>query len=130
MADRRKIFDLFELYSEETEARVSEGIERYRKGDACFKIVDGNGNPVPNARIKVNQTAHEFRFGANIFMLDELETASISGALPMYSTWRRYRFIGEDWSPSAINRDMTRIHRGYTVVPPLTDALNFARLTE
>jgi GH35 family endo-1,4-beta-xylanase len=74
MTDRRKIFDLFELYSEETKQRVAEGIERHRKGDAKLKVVDGNGNPLSNVKIKINQTSHAFRFGSNIFMLDELET--------------------------------------------------------
>ena len=74
MTDRRKIFDLFEAQSEATEKRVADGIERYRKGDAKIKLVDGNGAPVPNVSVKINQISHAFRFGANIFMLDELET--------------------------------------------------------
>ena len=71
MTDRRKIFDLFELYSEETKQRVAEGIDRHRKGDAKLKVVDGNGNPLSNVKIKINQTSHAFRFGSNIFMLSE-----------------------------------------------------------
>jgi len=37
-------------------------------------VVDKEGTPIPNAKIKLIQKSHEFRFGANIFMLDELET--------------------------------------------------------
>lgn len=53
---------------------VKENIEKYRKGDAILKITDENGEPLPNTRVKIKQTSHEFKFGANIFMLDELET--------------------------------------------------------
>lgn len=74
MSDRRKVLDLFEEQKDFVEKRVSEGIEKYRKGDGQIKLVDKNGAPVANARIKLSQKTHEFRFGANIFMLDELES--------------------------------------------------------
>ena len=74
MSDRRKILDLFEEQKTFWEPRVTEGIERYRKGDGRITIVDKDGNPVPNTKIKLTQKSHEFRFGANIFMLDELES--------------------------------------------------------
>ena len=72
---RRDVMDLFEKQKERTEERINAGIEQYRKGYADIKIVDGEGNAIPNARVTVRQKTHEFRFGANIFMLDELETA-------------------------------------------------------
>ena len=74
MSDRRKILDLFEEQKDFVNEKVAYGIEKYRKGDAKLTVTDENGNPIPNAKIKVKQKNHEFRFGANIFMLDELET--------------------------------------------------------
>ena len=74
MTERRKILDLFDEQKDYVEEKVSYGIEAYRKGDGKIQIVDTNGNPVAGAKIKLNQKSHEFRFGANIFMLDELET--------------------------------------------------------
>ena len=74
MTERRKILDLFDEQKDYVEEKVSHGIEAYRKGDGKIQIVDTNGNPVAGAKIKLNQKSHEFRFGANIFMLDELET--------------------------------------------------------
>ena len=53
---------------------VKNNIERYRKGDALLNIVDKDGLPIPNAKITIKQKTHEFKYGANIFMLDELET--------------------------------------------------------
>lgn len=74
MTERRKILDLFEEQRELVNSRVREGIEKHRKGDAGIKLVDQSGAPVTDATIKLVQKNHEFRFGANIFMLDEMES--------------------------------------------------------
>ena len=74
MNERRKILEEFEKNKEFMDVAVSTGIERYRKGTARIKITDKDGNPVKNAKVKAVQKNHEFRFGANLFMLDELET--------------------------------------------------------
>lgn len=54
--------------------RVQSGIEANRKGFATFRVVDEQGNPVENVSLKIRQKTHDFKFGANIFMLEELET--------------------------------------------------------
>ena len=74
MNDRRKVLELFEQQKEYTDKRISEGIEKYRKGNAEIIVTDKNGKAVPDVKIKAVQKTHEFRFGANLFMLDELET--------------------------------------------------------
>lgn len=53
--------------------RVSTGIEMNRKGWAELSFVDGDGQPVKGVTVEVRQTTHDFRTGANLFMLDELE---------------------------------------------------------
>lgn len=72
MSERRRI--LLPFLEKEVTDKISYGIEHYRKGDAKIKVVDKDGKPIPGARIKVTQKTHEFRFGANLFMLDELES--------------------------------------------------------
>ena len=52
---------------------VQSGIERHRKGNATLTVTDREGNPISNAVIRAKQKNHEFRFGANIFMLGEFE---------------------------------------------------------
>ena len=74
MSERRKVLELFELNKEFVDTRVNEGIEKNRKGDASIKVTDKNGNAIEGAKIKLTQRSHEFRFGANLFMLDELES--------------------------------------------------------
>ena len=74
MYERKKLLDLFEEQKETWQHRSADGIERYRKGSAGITLTDKMGAPIANARVRVKQTSHEFRFGANLFMLDELET--------------------------------------------------------
>lgn len=62
----------FEQQKNETDARVREGIEKYRKGDAVIEFVS-EGKLPDSIVVEAEQTGHEFRFGANLFMLDEFE---------------------------------------------------------
>lgn len=54
--------------------RITNGIEANRKGFAQLRFVDSEGNPLENVSVRVNQKTHDFRFGCNLFMLEELET--------------------------------------------------------
>ena len=56
------------------ESYVNAQIEQNRKGTVKVSVKDKDGNPVSGAKIKIKQKNHEFRYGANIFMLDELES--------------------------------------------------------
>ena len=55
------------------EERAARDIERYRKGYAKIKLVDNSGTPSSGKKVKIQQTSHDFKYGANIFMLDEFE---------------------------------------------------------
>lgn len=66
--EREQVLELFNN-DKSWEVRAEEGIEKYRKGDMTVLLKD-----FPNTEVKVKQVSHEFRYGANIFMLDELET--------------------------------------------------------
>jgi len=84
MCDRRRVLDLFDEQKEFVDKRVSEGIEKYRKGNGKIRVIDKKGAPLQNAEIKLKQKTHEFRFGANLFMLDELETEEKNEAYKKY----------------------------------------------
>jgi hypothetical protein len=74
---KQELRDLWLKYAEEhkdlLEGRAKDNIEKYRKGNCklCFK--DKEGNPLVGKTVKINQTSHDFKYGANIFMLDEFE---------------------------------------------------------
>lgn len=84
MSDRRKVLDLFDMHKDFVDEKVAYGIEHYRKGDARITVLDSEGKIIPDARIKVKQKSHEFRFGANIFMLDEMESDEKNEAYKKY----------------------------------------------
>lgn len=72
--DRRKILKIFEDNSTYINSRVRQGIENSKKGSFELKIFNKQGNIVPDARIEIEQLTHAFKYGANLFMLDEFET--------------------------------------------------------
>ena len=84
MNERRKVLELFEKQKEFMDDHVSSGIERYRKGDAGIIVKYKDGNPISGAKLKISQKSHEFKFGANLFMLDELETKEKNKAYKEY----------------------------------------------
>lgn len=71
----QNLLELFHEKREETEKRIADGIEKYRKGDLEIRIKDKDGAPIKGARLTLSQKTHEFKFGANLFMLDEMESA-------------------------------------------------------
>ena len=74
MDDRKKVLELFEENKSFMEDRIRSGIEQHRKGYGSILVKDEAGNPISGATVRVKQKEHAFRYGANIFMLDELET--------------------------------------------------------
>ncbi len=84
MAENINILEHFEDQREKFNKIISDGIEKNRKGDAFITVTDDNGNVIPDVKIKATQKGHEFRFGANLFMLDELESDEKNDAYKKY----------------------------------------------
>jgi hypothetical protein len=72
--ERKKVLSGFYDSCEFFDKTVKENIEKYRKGEVKIFVVNKDGSPIKDAQITLNQLTHHFKFGANIFMLDELET--------------------------------------------------------
>ena len=70
---RALCMEKFDAKSHELNARAKKNIEAYRKTGHTLRLLDQNGIPVSGARIRVIQKTHDFRHGANIFMLDEFQ---------------------------------------------------------
>lgn len=73
MKRRDYVFTHFDEQKDFFEDAVKNGIEQNRKGIARITVTDKDGKPC-SADIEVKQKDHEFKFGANIFMLDEMES--------------------------------------------------------
>ena len=61
-------------------ARIREGIEKHRKGDAVVRVVGPDGRAVPGAEVRVCQTNSSFHFGANIFKLGGYDREDLNRA--------------------------------------------------
>ena len=72
--NRQEILSRMDGIYESCRDRIESGIEQHRKGNATLCFTDASGAPVEGVRVSLKQKSHAFRFGGNIFMLDELET--------------------------------------------------------
>ncbi len=72
MKEARRVLENIYAEKEYMDKRVSEGIEKYRKGSMTIKVLK-DGKPLNGAKVKVTQKTHDFKYGANIFMLDQFE---------------------------------------------------------
>lgn len=74
MTQNEKILNALREHIDFYNETVPLGIEKNRKGDAKITVTDKNGAPIPDATVRLVQKNHEFRFGANLLMLDEFES--------------------------------------------------------
>jgi len=74
--DRDAVLRYFRARAKETDARVKAGIEANRKCDATLVFRDAQGRPCENVHVKVRQTRHEFKYGANLFGLAETKNGA------------------------------------------------------
>ena len=74
MSSRQDVLRPFEAKKEFMEERIASGIEANRKGFAFLSLLDEKGSPVRDAEVKITQKTHDFKCGANLFMLEELPT--------------------------------------------------------
>lgn len=58
---------------EEIDARIADGIEKNRKGPCRVRVVYPDGRPAAGETVRLRQKTHDFKYGANIFMLDEFK---------------------------------------------------------
>lgn len=72
MSRRDDVMRFFDEQKSENERITRENTEKYRKGD-CAIVFESDGKLPDEITVSVEQKSHEFKFGANIFMLDEFE---------------------------------------------------------
>ncbi len=65
----------YEYNRSEIDLRIAQGIEKNRKGEKTLCFKDGSDNPLVGKKVKIKQQTHDFKYGANIFMLDEFESS-------------------------------------------------------
>ena len=79
-------------------AATDAAIEKYRKADARVRVVDAAGRPVPGIKVSVEQTAHEFLFGCNIYMFDRYRSDAQNAAYKRrFQELFNYATVGFYW---------------------------------
>ena len=73
MSRRDIALHYFDEHRDFMETVVKPNIEIYRKGACKLTVTAKDGTPISGARVILHQKNHAFRYGANIFMLDEFE---------------------------------------------------------
>lgn len=72
MSEREKV--LVHFRNPEIQTMLQERIEKYRKADGVLTVLDQEGKPAAGVPVKLVHKKHICKFGANLFMLDEMET--------------------------------------------------------
>lgn len=131
MRDSKQIMELFEQQREQTAQFVREGVEKHRKGDLRIRVTDANGQAVPGAQVHLRQTAHAFRYGCNLFMLDELETDEKNAKYrEIMRTFGNMYTLPFYWDATEPERGKTRYHKDSVKVyrrPAIDRCIEFCR---
>lgn len=72
--DRKTVLEPFEKKRAYMEDRIQHGIEMNRKGFAKLRFTTPDNQPVKGVHVDVEQKTHDFKYGANLFMLDEFKS--------------------------------------------------------
>lgn len=87
-----------EAREREVVAATKSAIEKNRKAEATIRVVDAEGRPVPDVRLTVEQTGHDFLFGANIFGFDRYRTETQNAAYKKrFEELLNYATVGFYW---------------------------------
>jgi endo-1,4-beta-xylanase len=79
-------------------SRAAASIEKLRKQDVSVIVTDADGRPVNGARVRIEQTGHEFLFGCNIYGFDHLKTEAANEEYKRrFSGLFNYATVGFYW---------------------------------
>lgn len=79
-ADRKRVTENLLKPDAEIDFRIRQDTERHRKGFGRLRMQDAEGNPVEWAEIEIRQTSHAFKFGCNLFLLDQFDDEAHNAA--------------------------------------------------
>jgi endo-1,4-beta-xylanase len=77
-------------------AEAKQNIEKYRKGTARIKVLDANGKTVRQARLKIKQISHDFKFGCYL-KIDDLAAEKLAAYQENFARLFNYAVIGTYW---------------------------------
>jgi GH35 family endo-1,4-beta-xylanase len=94
----KEMAEAAEAREREVVAATKPAIEKNRKADAKIRVIDTEGRPVPGVRLTVEQTGHDFLFGANIFGFDRYRSEAQNAAYKKrFEELLNYATVGFYW---------------------------------
>ncbi len=94
----KEMAEAAEAREREVVAATKPVIEKNRKADAKIQVIDAEGRPVPDVRLTVEQTGHDFLFGANIFGFDRYRSEAQNAAYKKrFEELLNYATVGFYW---------------------------------
>ncbi len=70
----KALIDEYDSHKEYIDGKIERGIEENRKGLFLLAFIDEDGSPVTVKDVKISQKSHEFKFGAPLFVIDQLDS--------------------------------------------------------
>lgn len=131
MSERRQVLEQFIAQKDWMDQRVQAGIEAHRKGDACITVTDENGAPIPGVKVHIRQTGHAFRYGSNLFMLEEFESEEKNEKYKeVMRSFGNMATLPFYWDATEPERGKTRYHKNSVKVyrrPAIDLCIEFCR---
>lgn len=108
--DPPAVLGLFRQNASETDARVRAGIEAHRKSPVTLVFKTADGRPCEQVHVKMRQLRHDFKYGANLFMLDEIpDSAEKNSAYKeMFASAFNLATLPFYWQANEPKKDRTR----------------------
>jgi Ca-dependent carbohydrate-binding module xylan-binding len=98
LINKRDVSEAAEKSERDIVAVTQSSIEKYRKADATIRIVDAADQAIPGVKVSIEQTAHEFLFGCNIYGFDHLANESQNAAYKeRFAGLFNYATVGFYW---------------------------------
>ncbi|MEX1015790.1 MAG: endo-1,4-beta-xylanase [Phycisphaeraceae bacterium] len=112
---------------EEVLAEARQGIENHRKSDAQWRLVDGNGEPMPGLKLEIEQVTHAFEFGCSSgsTLAEEAEDPRIKARnalfVKLFNCTTAKCYWDEKW------HQPIEQHQGQRITQRFTDEIDWAR---
>jgi GH35 family endo-1,4-beta-xylanase len=98
LVDKQELAQAAEKREWEVVAATQAAIEKHRKVDATIRVLDAGGQPVPGAKVSLEQTSHDFLFGCNIYMFDRYRSEAQNAAYKQrFQGLFNYATVGFYW---------------------------------
>ena len=98
LADQRELAQAAELRELDVMAATQASIETHRKTDVVIRILDSSGRAVPDTKVSVEQTGHDFLFGCNIYGFDQFRDEDQNAAYKQrFAELFNYATVGFYW---------------------------------